>query len=67
MGLGERRGDTVVDIVNGVHPREIRIQGGAIIWGGSRGGGLVLHRFRDRGGRGLGRQGGTRGGSAYPM
>ena len=31
VGLGERSGVPIADVVNGVHPREVRIQGGAII------------------------------------
>ena len=66
VGLGESRGVSVTEVIHCVNPGKVRVEGGAIVLGSSRGGGFVLG-LGGVGRRGLGSQGGARGGSAYPM
>ena len=66
VGLGECRGVFVTDVVHGVNPGKVRVEGGAFVLGSSRGGGFVLG-LGGVGRRGLGSQGGARGDGAYPM
>ena len=66
VGLGESRGVSVADVVHSVNPGEVWIKGGAIVFGGSWGGGFILGLGSDGRG-GLRSQGGTEGGSAYPI
>ena len=66
VGLGESRGVCLADVIHGIDPRKVWVEGGAIVLEGSRGEGFVLGLGSDRRG-GQGSQGGTRGGSAYPM
>ena len=66
VGIGKGFGVTVIHIVHGVDPREVGVEGGAVICGCSWGGGFVFEPG-DGGGRGLRCWGVTGGGGTYPM
>ena len=66
MGLGEGRGISVANVVKGIDAGEVWVESGAVVLGGNRGGWFVLEFGSDLRG-GLGCQGWSGEGSAYPM
>ena len=66
MGFGKGFRVAITDVIHGVNPWEIGIEGGTVLGGSSRWGGLACG-LRGGGDRGQECLGALKGGCAYPM